>query len=98
MAGEDPEYAKRCGWPVKYPPPLPGSILPQKRIVAYYGNPQSKKMGVLGEYPKDEMLQRLQGEVTKWEKADPSLAGPTRPAPGRRWWRRGSRVRPASTG
>ncbi len=77
-AGEDPEYAKRCGWPVKYPPPLPGSILPQKRIVAYYGNPQSQKMGVLGEYPKDEMLKRLQGEVAKWEKADPS--SPVQPA------------------
>ena len=77
-AGEDPEYAKKCGWPVKYPPPLPGSILPQKRIVAYYGNPKSVKMGALGQYPKDEMLRRLKGEVTKWEKADPSL--PVQPA------------------
>jgi len=42
-AGEDPEYAKKKGWPVKYPEPLPGSILPGKRIVAYYGNPLSKK-------------------------------------------------------
>ncbi len=78
LAGEDPEYAKRCGWPVKLAPPLPGSILPQKRIVAYYGNPKSKKMGALGEYPKDEMLRRLKGEVAKWEKADPSL--PVQPA------------------
>jgi hypothetical protein len=78
QAGEDPEYAKKSGWPVKYPPPLPGSILPQKRIVAYYGNPKSKKMGALGEYPKDEMLKRLKGEVAKWEKADPSL--PVQPA------------------
>ncbi|MEW6659514.1 MAG: hypothetical protein AB1424_12715 [Thermodesulfobacteriota bacterium] len=78
LAGEDPEYAKKCGWPVKYPPPLPGSILPHKRIVAYYGNPKSKKMGALGEYPKDEMLRRLKGEVAKWEKADPSL--PVQPA------------------
>ncbi|MGQ9687809.1 MAG: hypothetical protein ACUVXF_03330 [Desulfobaccales bacterium] len=77
-AGEDPEYAKKCGWPVKYPPPLPGSILPQKRIVAYYGNPLSKRMGVLGEYPKEEMLRRLKQEVAKWEKADPSL--PVQPA------------------
>lgn len=77
-AGEDPEYAKRRGWPVKPPPPLPGSILPQKRIVAYYGNPLSKRMGVLGEYPKDEMLRRLKGEAAKWEKADPSL--PVQPA------------------
>ncbi len=76
--GEDPEFAKKCGWPVKLPPPLPGSILPQKRIVAYYGNPLSKKMGVLGEYPKDEMLRRLKVELAKWEKADPSL--PVQPA------------------
>jgi len=79
LAGEDPGYAKRCGWPVvAYPPPLPGSILPQKRIVAYYGNPLSKHMGALGEWQKDEMLRRLQGEVAKWEKADPSL--PVQPA------------------
>jgi hypothetical protein len=77
-AGEDPEYAKQRGWPVQCPPPLPGSILPEKRIVAYYGNPRSNKMGVLGEYPKDEMLRRLKVEVAKWEKADPSL--PVQPA------------------
>jgi len=77
-AGEDPEFAQRHGWPVKTPPTLPGSILPQKRIVAYYGNPRSTKMGALGEYPKDEMLRRLKGEVAKWEAADPSL--PVQPA------------------
>jgi len=77
-AGEDPAYAERCGWPVATPPTLPGSILPQKRIVAYYGNPLSKRMGALGEYPKDEMLRRLKEEVAKWEKADPSL--PVQPA------------------
>ena len=77
-AGEDPEYARRCGWPLKLPPPLPGAILPQKRIVAYYGNPLSQRMGVLGEYPKDEMLRRLKVEAARWEKADPSL--PVQPA------------------
>jgi hypothetical protein len=77
-AGEDPEFAKQHGWPVKTPPVLPGAILPGKRIVAYYGNPRSKKMGALGEYPKDEMLRRLKVEVANWEKADPSL--PVQPA------------------
>lgn len=77
-AGEDPEYAKKKGWPVKYPDPLPGSVLPGKRIVAYYGNPLSKKMGALGEFPKDDMLRRLKAEVTKWQAADPSL--PVQPA------------------
>lgn len=59
-------------WPVPGPPPLPGSILPAKRIVAYYGNPFSKRMGALGEYPKDEMLSRLDREVAAWNRADPS--------------------------
>jgi hypothetical protein len=77
-AGEDPEFAAQHGWPVKAPPALPGSILPHKRIVAYYGNPLSKRMGALGEFPKDDMLRRLKGEVSRWEKADP--ATPVKPA------------------
>jgi len=77
-AGEDPEYARRKGWPKKYPTPLPGAVLPHKRIVAYYGNPLSKKMGVLGEFPKDEMIKRLKAEVVKWEQADPAV--PVQPA------------------
>lgn len=77
-AGEDPEFARRKGWPKKYPTPLAGSIVPQKRIVAYYGNPLSKRMGALGEFPKDEMLKRLKAEVVKWEKADPNM--PVQPA------------------
>jgi hypothetical protein len=77
-AGESPEFAQKCGWPVSCPAPLPGSILPGKRIVAYYGNPLSKKMGALGEYPKDEMLRRLKGEVARWQAADP--ATPVQPA------------------
>jgi hypothetical protein len=57
-------------WPVNGPTPLPGSILPNKRIVAYYGNPLSKRMGILGEIPPDEMLKRLEREVRAWERAD----------------------------
>ncbi len=77
-AGEDPEFATQSGWPPKSPALLPGSILPAKRIVAYYGNPLSKKMGALGEYPKDEMLSRLKVEVARWQAADPAL--PVQPA------------------
>ena len=63
---------------MQMPPTPEGAILPAKRIVAYYGNPQSKKMGVLGEYPKDEMLAKLKKEAANWEKADP--ATPVQPA------------------
>ncbi|QJW92294.1 hypothetical protein HNV11_09730 [Spirosoma taeanense] len=55
-----------------------GAILPNKRIFAYYGNPHSKKMGILGEYPKDEMLRRLDQEIKNWQKADPNT--PIQPA------------------
>ena len=58
-------------WPVKTVYPNDGAILPFKRIVAYYGNLLSKGMGVLGEYPEDEMLAKLDVEVQKWNLADP---------------------------
>ena len=65
-------------WPVKGPDPLPGSILPGKRIIAYYGNPLSKRMGVLGEYEPEHMLSMLDAEVKAWTLADPST--PVQPA------------------
>ena len=66
-------------WPVKNQPiPIPGAILPFKRIIAFYGNLYSKKMGILGQIPPKEMLALLDQEVKKWEKADPST--PVQPA------------------
>lgn len=59
-------------WPVKTEYPPAGAILPFKRIVAFYGNFYSTKMGVLGEYEPDVMLAKLKAEVTKWEAADPA--------------------------
>ena len=61
-------------WPVKGAPyPYKGAILPYHRIVAYYGNMYSKRMGVLGEYAPDTLWQMLRSEVAAWEKADPSM-------------------------
>jgi hypothetical protein len=60
-------------WPVKTPYPLPGALLPYHRIIAFYGNLYSKRMGVLGEYPRAEMISKLKAEVAKWQKADSSL-------------------------
>ncbi len=58
-------------WPQKFPYPLPGAILPFNRIIAFYGNLYSKRMGILGEIPKYDMFKKLQGEMDKWKKADP---------------------------
>ena len=60
-------------WPAKGPYPLPGALLPYNRIVAFYGNLYSKKMGILGELPKDSMIKKLWEEVAKWKAADTSL-------------------------
>jgi hypothetical protein len=58
-------------WPVKNAPlPVPGAILPFNRIVAYYGNLSSRKMGALGKWPKDSMIKNLLAEVKKWNDAD----------------------------
>ncbi|MDP4130172.1 MAG: hypothetical protein Q8939_08425 [Bacteroidota bacterium] len=65
-------------WPVKRNYPAPGAILPFNRIVAYYGNFYSKKMGILGEYPPDEMLEKLKADVKKWQAADSTM--PVQPA------------------
>ena len=59
-------------WPVKGPPPLPGSILPARRIIAYYGNPLSRRMGILGEFPPNVMLAKLDSEVAAWNRIDPA--------------------------
>lgn len=60
-------------WPAKMPVPLPGAILPFHRIVAFYGNLYSTKMGILGELPKDQMIKKLLGEAQSWQRADTTL-------------------------
>jgi hypothetical protein len=59
-------------WPVRAVYPNAGGVLPFNRIVAYYGNFYSTQMGVLGEYPPAEMMQKLQAAIVQWQAADPS--------------------------
>lgn len=60
-------------WPVKAAYPLAGAVLPFNRIVAFYGNLYSTKMGVLGEYPRAQMLAKLKEEIAKWQAADTTV-------------------------
>jgi hypothetical protein len=55
------------------PTPLPGSVLPGCRVVAYYGNPLSKRMGILGELPVPQMITRLEAEAHAFERADTTM-------------------------
>jgi len=60
-------------WPVKTAPlPDAGALLPFNRIVAYYGNFYSTAMGVLGEYPPDQMMAMLASTTATWQAADPT--------------------------
>ena len=69
---------ENTAWPVQTAAQLPGAILPGHRIVAFYGNPLSKRMGILGELPPEQMLARFDKELAAWRRADPST--PVMPA------------------
>lgn len=58
-------------WPVPTVYPEAGALLPFNRIVAYYGNFYSKQMGVLGEYPREEVLAKLASTTELWAAEDP---------------------------
>lgn len=49
---------------------LPGSLFPGCRVVAYYGNPMSKRMGILGEINPDSMLARLAKQAAAYTAVD----------------------------
>ncbi len=59
-------------WPTKVVYPQGGAVLPFKRIVAYYGNFYSPRMGILGELEPADVLSHLAGTKAKWEAADPT--------------------------
>ena len=63
--------ADSARWPVRGPEPLPGALLPEHRIIAYYGNPRSTRMGIMGQVPPDSMLPRLEKVAMEWALADP---------------------------
>ena len=58
-------------WPAAAPYPHGGAILPFQRIIAYYGNFYSTRMGILGELPREDVLARLASTSAAWEEVDP---------------------------
>ena len=60
------------------PPPAPRSLLPARRIVAFYGNPRVPAMGALGQGTPQAMLARLQAQADAYAQADPGT--PVQPA------------------
>lgn len=66
------------GWPVRGAASAAEALLPNKRVIAFYGNPLSRKMGILGEIAPEKMLAKLDTVVKEWEEADPET--PVQPA------------------
>jgi len=65
---------RKYGDTVRAAPPLPEilprSVFPGCRIVAFYGNPMSKRMGILGALPADSMLAHLDRQAAQYAALD----------------------------
>ena len=48
-------------------PAVPRSFFSEHQIVAYYGNPWSPIMGILGEYDNDELIRRLRDQAARYQ-------------------------------
>jgi hypothetical protein len=49
-----------------------GGLLPEYRLLSYYGFPDNPNMGILGEYDKDMLLGKLQDQAAEYEAVDPN--------------------------
>jgi hypothetical protein len=49
-----------------------GGLLPEYRLLSYYGFPDNPNMGILGEYDKDTLLGKLQDQAAEYEAVDPN--------------------------
>ncbi len=67
-AGTGPTLAPVCG--------VPDGGGAGCRLIAYYGTPLSRAMGILGRLEKDKMIASLKRDVEMWQAADPTT--PTR--------------------
>jgi hypothetical protein len=53
--------------PTPTPPPTPIPVLATRRLVTYYGNPYTDALGILGETPRERMIDRLRQQAAAYE-------------------------------
>lgn len=53
-------------------PPPPAPYFDTHRIVAYYGHPWARGMGIVGEYEPAELVRRLRAQADRYQALDPS--------------------------
>jgi hypothetical protein len=51
---------------------MEGAIFPNYRVLSYYGFPGNELMGILGEYDKETLLERLREQAAAYEAVDSS--------------------------
>lgn len=56
-------------------PPMTTSPLDTYRLVTYYGHPASNRMGILGEFDPEVMMQKLKAQTAAYTAADPTRPG-----------------------
>ena len=59
--------------PVEENPLTPGGVLPQNRILSFYGFPENPDMGILGQYDMQRLLELMREQAAVYEQADPTL-------------------------
>jgi hypothetical protein len=52
--------------------PSEGALLPEYRILTYYGHPHDANMGIVGEYSIEDLTELLREEAANYAAADPS--------------------------
>lgn len=58
--------------PVAEEPTTLGGLLPNNRILSFYGFPGNARMGILGEHDMARLLEMLREQAVEYEEADPS--------------------------
>ncbi len=53
-------------------PAAAGAVIPNYRILSYYGHPADDQMGILGAYEPEALLAKLREQAEAYEAADPS--------------------------
>jgi hypothetical protein len=60
--------------PTPVPETVVEGVLPNFRILSFYGHPSTGNMGILGEYEKSELLDLMRSQAAEYEAADPTKA------------------------
>jgi hypothetical protein len=59
------ELAVESRWPAEAR--ASGGVLAHRQVIAYYGHPNSRRMGVLGETPIEEMTEKLRARAAEYD-------------------------------